>query len=372
MSTGRKFITKTTLAREKGWRLDMVDDLIGDYDFIGKPLGQWTVGAPMYSLAVANLFDDSPEAQWRKTRKKTSRKISPKPEILEQWKAGNITDQEEATEWCIRRAWAAHTNEALDVARHLDHDHRDVFYGMSRMVLADKELRRAIRELNLNGRAWNRHILRAGRTRRLEEVQLISTRQSFKDLNDPLYIKDNLERRQIRMFKHHARKFNWNESHSQILTEMLFTLVRIRRIDLLGVLPGKFFDNEKRVLLFANFIEKSPRAEAQENTESFLKWARSMWTDEEIMATLTQVSHQLQGGGQNRNVVNFIKLFEKVAVDLPGFDDKYVEAIKKGLRKDVDERSAKFRSAVLKAQLTDIGKHAIEQTPSAPASKPKM
>lgn len=371
MAYQKKFTTKTTLAKEIGWSMSLLEEIMGPPDYY-KPHPNPQYGQmAMYSVLQAKLFVDSPEVKWRGQRK-TRRIIKPKPEELEGWKAGEIKDAKEAMRWAIQQTQAGQFEEALLVVRNLDEGLRDAFYGMVRDQLAGHELRKAIRELELGGVAWQRHLIRALRMGRIGEAVLIGTREQVWETDNPIHIEAAYRKAPMHVFGIFSRKYHWRQDreHAETVTRLASSMISSGKPwQLAFFLPPLQTSKQERDRLFEIFIHRTRRDEGQENAGTFLNWARERWTDTEIMSSLVMASETLHGGAQTRNVSNFTNLFEDIARKMPQFEDKEIDNIKKEVRKNDEMRGGRFRSRVFRISLAKTAQEAENR--STPASRPK-
>lgn len=350
MAYQKKFTTKTTLAKEIGWPARLLKEMIGPPDYYMANPNPIYGQMAMYNIEQAKLFVDSPEVAWRRQRK-TRRIIKPKPEELSAWKTGNIVDEKETMRWCVQQAEQGNTEEAISVARHLGHDYRDAFYGMARESLDGHVLRKSIRELRLDGLAWQRHIIRAMRTGKVVETLLIGSRPELRSLGDALHLEAVYKKMPMLIFQKLSRGYGWRKEHSAIVGRMACSMVSGGKAWQLSFLPMVEISNEDRNKLFENFIHRTQKDIGEEESETLLIWARSRWKDQDIMAALAAAANELRGGMHTRNVSNFTKLFEKLASEMPEFEKDDIKKIKKYVRTNDDMRAGNFRASVLRARL---------------------
>ena len=347
---GNQYTTKSTLAQILGWPMGLVEELLGHADYLMRNDRPGGYDMQMYSIAQAQLFHDCPEVLWRKARK-TRRQIKPSSATLDAWKNGTIDDMAEATRWSIQRAEQGQATDAMAVARHLDEHHLDIFYGLARNHLASHQLRALVRLPQMSEPALRRHLVRALRKRREVEALALGQHPLIQASDNPEHVDVAFQNTSVNLASRLGGKMTWRDTHAEIAARMVLRTIKKNDLWQLKYMPGHILREEHLDRGLAGFIERTRRDMGAEGGADILAWARSIWKDDVILASLGRVSQRLHGGPQHRNVANFTKLFEQLAKNMPAFEDQDIKHIKKSVGKDDDLRSERFRSLTLRKQL---------------------
>lgn len=364
---GKQYTTKTTVSKTLGWPAGMVEAFLGDPDYTRPSEYANGYDMQMYSTAQAMLFHDCPEMHWRKARK-ARRTIAPKPAQLAAWQAGQVDNMREATLWCIQRVTAGEIDRAMGVVPHLDLPHLDVFYGLSREQLPAHTRRALTRLPQWDEPSLRRHLVRAIRRKQPLEALALGRHPLIVDSAEVGHAETALDRLSVSVSWRLARHLNWTEEHDVIASRMAIKQIRAGRLWALPFLPSHVISEPMLDKCVITFIERTRRDMGQEMSRDFLSWARSVWEDKTIMASLGRVATVLEGGSQTRNVSNFIKVFENLAKEMPVFDDVEIKSIKREVGRREANRGMRFRSMVLRKQLE--AKAEARDTPTA--GRPRM
>lgn len=347
---GKQYTTKTTVSKTLGWPAGMVEEFLGAPDYTRDSEYANGYDMQMYSTAQAMLFHDCPEKHWRKARK-VRRTISPKPAQLAAWQEGHFDNIREATLWCLQRVEAGDIDQAMRVVPHLDLPHLDVFYGLARERLPAHTRRGLTRLPQWDEPALRRHLVRAIRRKEPLEALALGRHPLILAGTNVTHAETAFDRLSVSVSWRLARNLNWTSEHDVIASRMTIKQIRAGRLWVLPYLPGHVMSEPMLDKCLITFIDRTRRDMGTEKSKELLGWARGLWDDKAIMASLTRVATVLEGGSQTRNVSNFIKVFEALAKEMPLFEDVEITAIKREVGKRDVNRSMRFRSMVLRKQL---------------------
>ena len=342
----KKYVAKSTIAKNFGWKPIMVSDFLGRPDYVVENPHPGGHEIQLYNVSEASLFISSTEAVLRKNP--PSRKaINPSEETLAKWQSGSIANPTEALSWCLQQIQKANVEQAMSVARQLDPEKRDAFYGLARKNLQPHQKRALLRLEGWEDLELRRHLIRAIRENNQAETLSIARHPVMRNHDNASHMATAHRFMSSKMFQKLGDYLKWNESHADLLYPIIIRNISQRSCWKLAHTPPIKIPANKLDKCLEAFIQKTPRHDDNQH-EDLTAWLLRTYNENEILEALSRVGNVATGSMQKREPVNFMKLFHDFSKRTGRYSETEIKEIQKALSKNQEQRGQLFRSIVLR------------------------